>query len=99
MAMYYDIFDAEHNFKRIDSGKFVGMPFFWTKDKMPVDIPMVFGKEETFIGVQDDIYNGTALIGRDMAIEIQKYMTEGNPTIFTDWMDENHTDTLIIRTY
>ena len=99
MAMYYDIFDAENNFKRIDSGKFVGMPFFWNKDKMPIDIPIVFGKEQTFLGEQDDIYNGTALIGRDLARKIQEYMTDGNSTIFTDWMDENHTDTLIIRIY
>lgn len=97
MAMYYEIYDAEHNFELLDGGKFSGMPFFWNKDKMPVDIPMAFGKEQTFLGIQDDIYNGTVLIGRDIALEIQKYMTEGNPTIFTDFMDENHTDTLIIR--
>ena len=98
MAMYYTFYDAEHNFKLLNSGKFAGMPFFWNKDAMPIDIPMVFGKENTICGMQDDIYNGTVLMGRDMALEVQKYMLHGNnETIFTDLMDKYHTDTLIIR--
>lgn len=96
MSYYYEFYDAENNFKEVASGSFAGMPFYWNKESMPIEIPMFFGLEQTFCGTIEDPYNCTGLIGRKLAVEIQKYMTT-NKTLFTDLMDENHTDTLVFR--
>ena len=80
MGYYYEFYDPEHNFKKVAEGKFSGMPFYWNKESMPLEIPMFHGLEQTFCGEQEDIYNCTGL-----------------NTLFTDLMDENHTDTLVFR--
>ena len=84
------------NLKKIDEGKFDGMPFYWDKENLPIEIPMSFGLEQTICGIQIDPYNCTGLLSRKSAIKLQEHMTV-NKTIFTDWMNENHTDTLIFR--
>jgi len=96
MGYYYEFFDPEHEFNKVAEGKFSGMPFYWSKESMPVEIPMFFGVEQTFCGDTNDLYNCTGLIGRKLAVQIQKYMTV-NETIFTNLMDENNTDTLVFR--
>lgn len=93
MGYYYEFYDPEHNFKKVAEGKFAGMPFY---DSMPIEIPMFFGLEQTCCGEQEDPYNCTGLLGRKLAIQIQEYM-KTNETLFTDIMDENHTDTLVFR--
>ncbi len=96
MGYYYEFYDPEHNFKKVAEGSFSGMPFYWNKESMPIDIPMFHGLEQTFCGELEDIYNCTGLIGRKLAIKVQEYM-KVNKTLFTDLMDENHTDTLVFR--
>ena len=96
MGYYYEFYNPENHFKKIAEGKFSGMPFYWNKKDMPIKIPMFHGLEQTFCGTQIDPYNCTGLLGRELAIEIQKYM-KTNETLFTDLMDENHTDTLVFR--
>lgn len=94
MGYYYEFYDPENNFKKVAEGKFSNMPFYW--ENMPIDIPMVYGLEHNFCGVQEDPYNCTGLLSRELAIKIQEYM-KTNETLFTDLMDENHTDTLVFR--
>lgn len=95
MGYYYEFYDPEHDFKLVDEGSFSGMPFYWTQ--CPVDIPMVHGNVgSSFKPNYIDPYNCTGLLSRNMAIELQKYM-DTNKTIFTDMMDESHTDTLVFR--
>ena len=96
MGCYYEFYDPENNFKKVAEGNFSGMPFYWNKENMSIEIPMFFGLEQTFCGEQEDPYNCTGLIGRKLAIKIQENMTI-NETLFTDLMDENHTDTLVFR--
>ncbi len=96
MGYYYKFYDAEHDFKMVAEGSFSGMPFYWNKEHMPIEIPMFFGLEQTFEGEIEDPYNCTGLLGRKLAIALQEYMTV-NKTLFTDLMDEHHTDTLIFR--
>ena len=96
MGCYYEFYDPENNFKKVAGGNFSGMPFYWNKENMSIEIPMFFGLEQTFCGEQEDPYNCTGLIGRKLAIKIQENMTI-NETLFTDLMDENHTDTLVFR--
>lgn len=96
MGYYYEFYDPEHSFKKVAEGKFSGMPFYWGEDYTSVDIPMVFGLDMTICGVQEDPYNCTGLLDRKLAIKIQDCMTT-NETLFTDLMDENHTDTLAFR--
>ena len=95
MGYWYEIYDPEHDFKLIDEGKFVGMPFY--DNTCPVNIPMACGDVGCYSHPDySDPYNCTALISRNLAIELQKYM-KCNNTIFTDMMDENYTNTLIVR--
>lgn len=95
MGYYYEFYDPEHDFKLVDEGKFSGMPFYWTV--CPVEIPMVYGNiGNSFNPDYSDPYNCTGLLSRNRAIELQKHM-DVNKTIFTDMMDENHTDTLVFR--
>lgn len=95
MGYYYSFYDAEHNFKLIDEGKFSGMPFYW--DNLPVEIPMSYGEAGGYtMGDYSDPYNCTGLLSRKKALEVQKYMSI-NKTFFTDMMDEHHTDTLVFR--
>lgn len=95
MGYYYEFYDPEHDFRLVNEGSFSGMPFYWTK--CPVDIPMVYGDVGcSFESDYSDPYNCTGLLSRKMAIELQKYM-DTNKTIFTDMMDESHTDTLVFR--
>lgn len=97
MGYYYTFYNPENNFEIIASGKFVGMPMY-QKD-FPIQIPMVFGTiSETGYNSKkyNDLYNCTGIIDRDMAEQIQKYMDTNN-TIFTDWMDEHHIDSIIFR--
>ena len=96
MGYYYEFYDPEHDFKKVEEGNFSGMPFYWDKENMPIEIPMAFGLEKYLSCVNHDPYNCTGLISRELATEIQKYMSDNN-TLFTDLMDENHTDTLIFR--
>lgn len=91
MGYYYKFYNAEDNCKLISEGKFVGMPFYWDEDVMPVKIPMVFGSDYL-----SSVYNCTGLLDRATAVKVQKYMKENN-TLFTDLMDEYHTDTLVFR--
>lgn len=87
MGRYYEFYDAEHDFKKVASGSFVGMPFFWNKDTMPIEIPMVV----------DNYYaEYVGLLNRRIATEVQKYM-ESNNTLFTDLMDKNNTDILVFK--
>lgn len=96
MGYYYEFYDPEHKFKKVAEGSFSGMSFYWNKENMPIEIPMFSGLEQTFCGELEDPYNCTGLLGRKLAVEIQKYM-KTNKTLFTDLMDENHTDTLVFR--
>lgn len=88
MGYYYKFYNAEKDCELISEGKFVGMPFYWNKECMPINIPMV---NDMFSS-----YNCTGLLYRTTAVEVQKYMKENN-TLFTDLMDEYHTNTLIFR--
>ena len=76
--------------KKINEGKFSGMPFFF-QDLQPE--PMMFPDEVSPYHI-GDCYTG--IMNREMAIEYQKQMTI-NQTIFTDMMDEYSTDCLIYR--
>lgn len=96
MGYYYEFYDPEHDFKMVAEGKFDGMPFYWNKENMPIEIPMAYGLEKYVSCVNHDPYNCTGLLGRELAIKIQEYMTN-NKTLFTDLMDENYTDTLVFR--
>lgn len=96
MGYYYEFYDPEHNFKKVAEGKFAGMPFYWSEKNLPIEIPMAYGMEQYPAAVYYDPYNCTGLLGRDLAIRIQEYM-DTNKTMFTDLMDENHTDTLVFR--
>lgn len=96
MGYYYEFYDPEHNFKKVNEGKFAGMPFYWSNNSLPVEIPMSHGLEKTLFGTYHDPYNCTGLLSRELAIKLQEHMTV-NETMFTDLMDENHTDTLIFR--
>lgn len=44
----------------------------------------------------NDPYNCTGIIDRNLAEEIQKYININN-TIFTDWMDKYHIDSIVFR--
>ena len=95
MGYYYQFYDPEHDFKLVDEGTFAGMPFYWAN--CPVMIPMVYGDVGGNLTPNyTDPYNCTGLLSRESAIELQKYM-DTNKTIFTDMMDESHTDTLVFR--
>ena len=96
MGYYYEFYDPEHNFKKVAEGKFSGMPFYWNEKYLPIEIPMVYGLEKSFGGIDYDSYNCTGLLGRELAVKLQEYMNT-NKTMFTDLMDENHTDTLVFR--
>ena len=96
VGYYYKFYDPEHNFKLIGEGKYTSMPFYWNEDKCPIVVPMVFGQMETFCGQYADPYNCTGLLSRSTAIKLQQHMYT-NKTMFTDMMDENHTDTLVFR--
>ena len=95
MGYYYTFYNPERNFEVIDSGKFVGMPMY--QNNFPVKIPMVFGTIRGYSDMEcNDPYNCTGIIDRELAEEIQKYMKTNN-TIFTDWMDKYHIDSLVFR--
>ena len=94
MGYYYSFYDPEHDFKKVAEGKFADMPFYYNKQHLTADIPMVFGLEKTMVGEYENPYNCTGLLGRKLAEKIQKSLTH---TLFTDLMDENHTDTLVFR--
>ena len=96
MGYYYEFYDPEHSFQKVASGSFAGMPFYWDPEKLPIEIPMSFGLDETFCGVTHDPYNCTGLLSREIAIKLQDKMNV-NKTLFTDLMDQNHTDTLVFR--
>jgi hypothetical protein len=88
MAMgYYYKFYRPYDMKKIDEGKFSGMPFFYTNIKPE---PILFPDEENTFGCY------TGIMNRAMAMEYQRQMTS-NQTIFTDMMDEYSTDCLIFR--
>ena len=97
MGYCYTFYNPEKDFEVIDSGKFVGMPMY--QQDFPVKIPMVFGTISEY-GYSDmkcnDPYNCTGIIDRNLAEEIQKYMNINN-TIFTDWMDKYHIDSIVFR--
>ena len=95
MGYYYEFYDQEHDFKLVGEGKFAGMPFY--DHKCPINVPMAFGDVGCYTRPDyTDPYNCTGLLSRTIAIELQKYMACNN-TLFTDMMDEHHTDTLIFR--
>lgn len=96
MGYYYEFYDPEHSFKKVAEGKFAGMPFYWNKEHLPIEVPMTYGLEQYFGGANYDPYNCTGLLGRELAVKLQGYMNT-NKTMFTDLMDENHTDTLVFR--
>jgi len=96
MGYYYEFYDPECDFKKVAEGSFSGMPFYWNNDNLPVEIPMSYGLEQTPFGTYHDPYNCTGLLSRELAIKLQEHMTV-NKTMFTDLMDENHTDTLVFR--
>lgn len=89
MGYYYKFYDP-HGMKLIDEGKFAGMPFYNNE----IEVPMVFGRVDTFGGSYEDPYDAVGILNKEMAIEIQKSMTT-NETIFTDWMKDFHTDILV----
>lgn len=87
MGVYYK-FIRPWDMKVIDEGKYAGMPFFRT------DIPdnvVLYPDDSWSIG-----YSATAIMDRDMAEHLQRYMTKNN-TLFTDLMDEYDTESLIVR--
>lgn len=87
MGYYYEFY-RPWDMKKINEGKFAGMPFFFTElEPKPILIP------DDSSGFLD---GATGIMSRDMAIEYQKQMTV-NQTIFTDMMDEYSTDCLIYR--
>lgn len=96
MGYYYEFYDPEHSFKKVAEGKFSGIPFYWSEENLPIEIPMAYGLEQYFGGVLHDPYNCTGLLSRELAIKLQEYM-DTNKTMFTDLMNENHTDTLVFR--
>lgn len=96
MGYYYEFYDPEHKFKKVAEGKFSGMPFYWNKSSLPIEIPMAHGLEQTVCGVYYDPYNCTGLLSRALAVKLQAHM-DTNETLFIDLMDENHTDTLVFR--
>ncbi len=84
MGVYYTFYDAT-NMKKLEDGKFAGMPFDMN------NCPPV-------MEVSDDNLNyfRTGIMNRKMAEAFQEIMP-CNKTFFTDLMDENGTDTLIYR--
>jgi len=89
MGVYYK-FIRPWDMKVIAEGKYSGMPFFRTDIPIPDNI--VFYPDDYWtIG-----YNATAIMDRDMAEHLQRYM-EVNNTLFTDLMDEYVTESLIVR--
>ena len=87
MGYYYEFY-RPWDMKKINEGKFAGMPFFFTElNPKPILIP---DDSSGFLG------SATGIMSRDMAIEYQKQMTV-NQTIFTDMMDDYSTDCLIYR--
>jgi len=89
MGYYYEFY-RPWDMKKIEEGKFAGMPFFYT-DLEPK--PFMFPDDATPYHI-GDCYTG--IMNRDMAIEYQKQMTV-NKNIFTAMMDKYSTDCLIYR--
>ena len=72
--------------KKIDNGNYVGMPFL--NDDCSIRL---YPDEEKSIG-----QCFTIIIDRNDAVKLQNMMNY-NKTLFTDLMDNNATDSLIIR--
>ena len=72
--------------KEIASGNYIGIPFFYEDCHIKL-----YPDEENSIG---QCY--TTIINRHEAIKLQNMMSH-NKSIFTDLMDDNCTDSLIIR--
>lgn len=85
MGVYYDFY-RPWDMKLIASGKYSGMPFLWNDCKIKL-----YPDDSESID-----YTCTCIIGRKEAEELQEQMHSNN-TLFTDLMNENATDTLIVR--
>ena len=88
MGCYYTFYDPLHDMKKINEGKFNGMPFFFTDLRHKV---IMFPDNEDSID-----YCFTGIMDRNMAMEYQKEMNF-NQTLFTDMMDEHNTNCLVYR--
>ena len=89
MGYYYEFYNPQ-DMKKIDEGKYAGMPFFFGS-LFPK--PIMFPDEASSYHI-GDCYTG--IMNRDMAIEYQKQM-DINQSLFTDMMDKYNTDCLIYR--
>ena len=85
MSVYYTFY-RPWDMKKIDSGNYAGMPFL--NHDCPIQL---YPDEEKSIG-----QCFTVIINRYDALKLQENMNK-NKTLFTDLMDGNATDSLIIR--
>lgn len=89
MGRYYKVYDADHEFRLITEGSYVGLTFAWPNESMAEKIPMVY---------DDDLDEGTVLLNRPLAEQMQEHQVF-NHTLFTSLMDKFSTNTLAIRIF
>ena len=87
MSAYYTFY-RPYDMKIIDSGHFLGMPFFWDEWKLPTSI--------TMYPDDNSLQTFTGIMNRETAELLQSVMTKNN-TLFTDFMNEYGTECLIFR--
>lgn len=89
MARYYKVYDADHDFRLICEGSYVGLTFAYPGENADKKIPMVY---------DDELDEGTVLLNRPMAESLQRKQVF-NRTFYTDLMDRFRTNTLAIRVF
>lgn len=89
MARYYKVYDADHDFRLICEGSYVGLTFAYLGENADKKIPMIY---------DDELDEGTVLLNRSMAERLQREQVL-NRTFYTDLMDRFRTNALVIRVF